>query len=209
MTAIRLGLDLDGCLFDFNTAFVRLAQTRTDKLIPQPSDTWPTTWDYLVDDGHLDRRDYQQLWKEICRGDHPGFWSLLPRYPCSKSLIEIVGNQCQEVYFITSRCGPTRRQDSTRAVTRLIQDTVEDRDFIARPTVIPVDSHHEKIPIINALRLTHYVDDRDDTLTELASYQGKVNIGLWSMPWNQSGQCVKYPSVTRLTSPEAFEQWLK
>ena len=190
-------------LFDFNTAFCQLLSKEYGVSVRTPSKEWPTRWEYPTLDGYITKEQDRAVWKKICSGQFPGFWETLPHYSWSTGLLKAAAEHSRELYFITSRCGPLRLAESSFALADLAQLIWLDCE--AFPSVIPVDSHERKLPIINALGLTHYVDDRFDTMSLASARCLNTRLGLWSQPWNQQGEIT---AVTRLTTVEDFEQWL-
>lgn len=200
-------------LFDFNRGFVGLARQEFGVRIPDPDQQWPAKWDYLVDDGYLSRQQYRQLWDKIAKEPF-GFWQSLPHYEWTSDLLQVgCKSKAQEVYFITSRCGPRRSSESTFAVADAIYMAFPEFPkacFDIMPTVIPVDEHLKKIPIINALGLTHYIDDRLDSLTAMAQECPHTKLALWDQPWNRGGSPNKFfHRVHCLKSVAEFKEWLQ
>lgn len=205
---IRLGLDLDGVLFDFNTAFCQLLEREYVVKMPVVGHDWPTEWDYPTLGGFIDPKQDRQTWSGICGGKFPGFWAGLPLYSWSTHLMHTGTTIAQETYFITSRCGPHRLAESTQALHNLTDKVIMQFKSAWRPTlpVLPVDSHTDKLPIINALRLTHYMDDRFDTMILAGTRCVNTKLALWDQPWNRHADI---PGVERLTSVEEFQEWLQ
>ncbi len=205
---IRLGLDLDGVLFDFNTAFCKLLSAKFDAKMPMPSADWPEQWDYPTLGGYITKDQDREVWRSICRGEEKNFWLNLPYYDHSAALIAAGNDRAQEVYYITSRCGSQRLWESTQAVEELLEEA-RLNSFVFTddtPTVIPVDNHLNKLPIINALNLTHYIDDRPDTMLEADYKCPRTKLALWDQPWNRH---INLSGVARLRSVEEFKQWLR
>lgn len=201
---VRLGLDLDGVLFDFNTGFIELAERTFGLILPRPSTTWPTEWDYLLDGNYITKAQNRQLWNMICAGRVTDFWLNLPTYPHSLALLLSAATNADECYIITSRCGPKRLDQSTFAVVDLLREAFPFHDIF--PPVLVVNDHLHKLPIIQGLELTHYVDDRWETMTALVAKNSYVKAGLWDQPWNRSKVMPK--GLDRLHSVEEFTEWL-
>lgn len=201
MNKISLGLDLDGVLFDFNTAFVNLArQYYPDLKCKEPSALWPTSWDYMND--HLSEAEIDVLWRFVCH-ESVDFWAKLPRYPWSQELLQhALADQSFHIYYITSRPGRNVQLQSEEALENLAWATGER----FRGGVIPVSAHSRKPPLIKALDLTHFVDDKAETVEAAFHTCLNTEIAVWDQPWNQHMQT---PGITRLKTPEDFVQWLK
>ena len=193
---IRLGLDCDGVLADFNTAFVSLARTRYPLLkCPDPSAEWPTKWDYL--DDYLSKQQLRALWNEIVK-ENEYFWEDLPEYEWTNLLLLRAQELSDKLYYITSRSGPRVQ----------LQTELWLSEFNMSPLtggVIPVAKPEDKLPLVNALRLTHFVDDKPETVEGAFNTCLNTNIAIWDQPWNRHCQII---GVTRLKSVEDFETWL-
>lgn len=201
-------MDLDGVLFDFNTAFCKLLNEEFGAKLPMPSAEWPEQWDYPTIGGYITKDQDRQMWKAICSGQIKNFWTNLPYYSHSTDLIAAGNDKAREVYYITSRCGPDRLAESTQAVEELLEEArLNSFVFNDGPvSVIPVDNHLNKLPIINALNLTHYIDDRPDTMLEADYKCPRTKLALWDQPWNRH---INLSGVARLRSVEQFKEWLR
>src|SRR4051812_23873962 len=103
---LRIGIDLDGCLADFNTAFIELIAEQTGIQLPPVSDTYPDCWAYHKAGGVTAEQD-RKLWQTI--GDSGSFWYELPSLPGAVRTINDLGIVSRVagwfVYFITARNG--------------------------------------------------------------------------------------------------------
>lgn len=193
---IRLGLDLDGVVFDFNTHFVNLARTTyPDLMCPTPNNEWPTEWDYL--DRYLARWQVNKLWKHICH-QSDDFWYTCPRYTWSEDIINYAHSVADQLYFITSRQG---RDVQFQTVSALKDVAPHDEHYGG---VIPTPNADAKIPIIKALSLTHYVDDKKETVRNVLEQCPTTNVAVWDQPWNRD-----WPLPNRLKNVEDLKQWLQ
>lgn len=192
---IRLGLDLDGVLFDFNRQFIHLARQEFGVDIPDAGLLFPTRWDYM--DDYLDSKQVSHLWDIICRKDG-FFWANLPCYQWSEPLLALAFNT-QKLYYITSRSGPRVQQQTEEALRQLAKQF--GRSLTG--AVIAVDKPLHKLPLVNALNLTHFIDDKPETVREAQAHCINTNTAIWHQPWND--QAMLEP---RVMNPNEFGQWL-
>lgn len=198
---IRLGLDLDGVITDFNTQFVKLSHSMFPKLqttCPWPSSEWPRSWDYM--DEHLEPHEVRQLWDHVIRKS-PNFWRTSPVYPWATQLLQIADNKAGLLYFITARAGIGVQAQTAALLAHTYGPC-------SRGAIICTPNAESKIPIINALNLTHYVDDKKETVRDAHEQCLNTNIGMWCQPWNDDWRKDNL-HVAHLTNVEDFESWLK
>jgi hypothetical protein len=187
-TRINVGLDLDGCLVNWNTAFAQvLAKVYGRCLLPLD---WKARdpeafvcWDW---DRHY---GYPE---EVCREaretayNSDDFWYKLPEYPEARSILDALDWHVQadniNLYFITTRSGARVKQQTEMWLI--------DRGILT-PTVLVSD---DKVPILKGLKLDVYVDDRVETINE-AFYDGVPGVYLLNRPWNQRGRMEDLPVV--------------
>lgn len=194
---IRLGLDLDGVIFDFNTHFVNLARKRHTQLAcPDVSSEWPTKWDYL--DDYLEQWELQSMWRYIWH-ESQQFWQTCPTYTHSADVITTAHSMADQLYFITFRQGPDVQWQTVQALRQLAP---HDDHYGG---VIPTPNAEAKIPIINALKLTHYVDDKKETVFAVHQQCPTVNVAVWDQPWNRDATWLP----NRLTSVDDLTRWLQ
>jgi uncharacterized HAD superfamily protein len=154
---MRLGIDIDGVLADFNTAFYnRLIKVVGRNPFPanyQPTDPpcweWPTAMGYTYE-------EEMATWADVW--DDAYFWQHLNDEQDASETLQQIDKlsviQGHEFYFITNRKGKFVKQQTER--------WLESRG-IYYPTVLISGN---KIPIINALKLDAFLDDRLDTVNE-------------------------------------------
>lgn len=186
----RIGLDLDGVVFDFNTHFVNLARNRyPERNIPSPSNDWPTHWDYIRP--YLERYEENDLWKTIKTSD---FWATCSPYPHAYDLVKAADTLADELYFVTSRpCSAT-----TQAQSKLAIDNI----YHTHGATIIVRRPEDKAPLIKALRLDFYVDDKKETVRDVLEQCPLTRVAVWDQPWNR-----EWNFPTRLYNVEQFHTW--
>lgn len=183
-------------LFDFNTRCSQWVRRLFGVTLPVVGNTYPTEWDYL--DKHITKEQDRELWKSICQSEN--FWQNLPIYNHSARLLDAALAKSKKLYYITSRSGNRVQYQTERALIGLVGPG----NFTGG--VIPVQKAEDKIPLINALKLTHFVDDKSETVELANSMCFSTKVAVWDQPWNQ--HVVFAPTITRLTTPEEFNQWL-
>lgn len=194
---IRLGLDMDGVVFDFNTRCTQWVRRLFGVTLPAVGATYPTEWDYL--DKHITKEQDRELWRNI--GQSENFWQNLPIYNHSVRLMDAALDKADKLYYVTSRSGREVQYQTERALIGLVGPA----NFTGG--VLPVRRWEDKIPLINSLRLTHFVDDKAETVDLANSTCFSTKVAVWDQPWNH--HVTFAPTVTRLTTVEEFKQWLK
>lgn len=135
-----IGMDIDGVLADFNTAYVDLVERHTGVRLELP----PKTWDYAKAAGV----DDSAVWAEIAQG---AFWRDLPILPGACDVIARL-NSLPNVYYITTRPGHWAKAQSEYWLINHGADC---------PTVIV---SKDKGAIAQGLGLTVMVDDKPENL---------------------------------------------
>lgn len=195
---IKLGLDLDGVLFDFNSAFVELAKaTFPDVDFPAVSDKWPDNWDYM--DDMIGKTGARILWNKIVTSKV--FWMDLPFYPHARALLTVANQYADELYFITARAGKRVQQQSHEAIDVVMHWL----PTVRHGAVIPVAQAEHKTALVHALRLTHYVDDKIETVLDVNSNTG-ARVAIWDRPWNRRFPVP--PAVTIVKNEVEVEKWI-
>lgn len=186
----------DGVIFDFNTHFVSLARNRHHELVcPNVGPEWPTKWDYL--DDYLEQWQLKSMWRYICH-QSPTFWRYCPQYPWSTELINVAHSNADMLYFITSRQGPMVQYQTVMA----LKDVAPHDDHYGG--VIPTPNAEAKIPIIKALNLSHYVDDKIETVQAVHQQCPTVSVAVWDQPWNREATWLP----NRLKTVADFTNWI-
>lgn len=102
---MKIGIDMDGVLADFNTAFIALIKDTTGVELPPPSDSYPSVWNYHREPGGITEEQDKALWTHIM---YSPFWlTLRPLKGAEVALDELNrrAGRGDEVYFITTRPG--------------------------------------------------------------------------------------------------------
>ena len=175
----RVGLDLDGCLVDWNPAFARLlAEAHGSDLLPEGwqsmgHEAFPC-WDWYQHYG------YPAVSVELARHnlyEDVTFWHKLDALPEAQEVLDVLAYCVDadeiDLYFITQRGGCRVKQQT--------EMWLYDRG-ITTPTVLVTG---DKVPVIQGLGLEFYIDDRLDTM-EAALAAGCPGIYLLDRPWNRT-----------------------
>lgn len=183
---LKIGIDVDGILADFNSSYRELVHQYSDVRLPEISNTYPTSWNYPRDAG-LDKATDNKLWEVISKSN--SFWQDLPAYPDTKNFLEWAGWLPTEVdvYFITSRPGWTAKHQT--------ENWLRFNGFGATPTVL-ISS--EKGQCAEALKLTHYIDDKNENCTDVFNGSGSItDVYMLVRPWNHEQKFI--PRIASLT----------
>ena len=177
---IKLGIDIDGVLANFDERFVGILQSLGIKI---PSDFQPNNWSWSNAGLQPDTMD--KAWKII--DSTPLFWESLKPYSNIVDMAEFFreyADKKYEIYFITARkdgVGRGTREQSERWL----------REHMLNPTqtitVLPVKSGLDKAEIIYALQLDYSIDDHAPTVTNNKTIKGHKAF-LLDRSWNQDGK---------------------
>ena len=187
MKSRRIGVDVDGVLADFNTAFVALILQVTGKVVPLP----PLTWHYHLE--HITKEEHNAVWEVI---NDPGAEFLLNMDPLGDPLYlrsvlaDLHYAWGADLYFITSRPG----REAKRHTEMWLQDHLD----VKHPTVL-IDKGG-KGPIARGLNLTHFIDDRPENIEDVAHWSPSTRVFLFDAPYNADTiNGVAYKRVTSFT----------
>jgi 5'(3')-deoxyribonucleotidase len=180
---MRIGFDVDGVLADYTGAYRHLAK---QLLHGKPDDSLvQTSWDFNSLGLTPDEEKFVL--------DHilatPNWWMTLDVLPNTSSVK--VAQHHHELFFVTSR-----HDTGGVAASRQTQHWLHDYCGITFPTVIV---SHAKGPIIQALELDYFIDDRDMNLYHIRECHPDCQIFLHDQPYNQHVQ-----DVTRVPDVNTF-----
>lgn len=201
---MRLGVDIDGCLADFNSRYIALTISRTGKDLfpPRPFDI--TTWSYPESYGYT-KQDMASVWHEIRH--NPYFWESLPRYEDVPAAMRLIINAIQyghDLYFITSRPGMLAKKQTENWLAASMADVTR------TPPIPTVLISSEKGLACRALELDAYVDDRWENALDVSTTCTRSY--LLNRPWNTQyaagdHNIVRVDSVSEfLTTCAAWQQ---
>jgi uncharacterized HAD superfamily protein len=184
---MRIGIDIDGVLADFNESFIRRTVTVTnrDMFPPRPFDI--PIWDYPQHYGYTEA-EVSAVWKTIVEDSM--FWAYLTPYPTTKPFLQKLNPEKDDLYFITSRPGIIAKQQ-TEAWIRYYGGPVS-------PTVLISSMKGE---CARALDLEAYIDDRDKNVLNVRAYSSTTRVYILDQPWNREETVYDWKGIVRVTSP--------
>ena len=168
MTPKVLGVDLDGCLVNFNEGLRERLALVTGRALIEPGFE-PPKWNYPVDSYGYTEDEYASTWKSI-EHDRRFWYELQPLPGAIFALVKLAQLAVlgHEVYFITSRPGIFAHQQSHQWIS----------DFgFKQPTVL-ID-RGGKGPLAAGLRLTHFVDDRPENCFDVWNATSRIGTKIY------------------------------
>lgn len=160
----KLGIDIDGCLANFSLAYGELLikVSGQDRLPPgwKTDPNFPSTWYWERAAGYSPAVEKEVWDKHIIK--NPAFWEDLDCYewaPETVRQLNRLSKKGNDVYFITQRMGDRAKLQTEKWLYELGMDY---------PTVCLVASHTEKVPIIRALGIGFFVDDKAETIVDVS-----------------------------------------
>jgi uncharacterized HAD superfamily protein len=169
---MKLAFDLDGCLADFTTAYAaRLVKITGENLLPKPLALPCWDWDKFY--GYT-KQQIDDTIRSVAADKL--FWEKLKPLAEPEVFARInVLSKTHEVYFLTNRFGVNAKQQTEK----FLYD-----HGIYYPTVIVTSN---KKPILDTLKVDFFVDDKLETMNELAS-PPRPHFYLIDAPYNQTGR---------------------
>ncbi len=171
---MRIGLDVDGCLADFNKAYIQLVKEVSGKDLFGPNYV-PTTWAYPEEVGYS-AETVQAAWDTIMT--NKSFWFTLEPLDGMFEFLEWIGRDDHDIvhdlYFVTSRPG---------AMAKLQTEAWFAQWDI--PSTVLISS--DKGLCCAALKLDVMIDDKLENISDIVLTSGcKTRPYLLDQPWNQS-----------------------
>lgn len=164
-----LGIDLDGCLANFNQRYGDLlARVAGVDLRPTGwagNPDWPSEWNWDSDSCCYDPRVIRTVWRDLII-DSTNFWQGLEPLPRTRQTLKQLnklGKKGHDVYFLTHRAG---KKAKLQTEAWLYEHGV---DF---PSVL---LSGEKAPIIRSLGVDVFIDDKiENVLSVLNETRARV-----------------------------------
>jgi 5'(3')-deoxyribonucleotidase len=189
MNKLILGIDIDGVLADFNNGFAERLRSITGRDLLPEDVTSPPTWNWPQHYGYTDP-EVAATWEHCWKDDE--FWRDLSALGRVDEFFDdiIYGN---DIYFITARIGVD--------VKRQTEDWLEMYGFQS-PTVLIA---YDKGPLAKALKLTHFIDDRDKNCEEVADLSPQTQVFLLDRDYNRASQTMlKAMGITVAVNRDQF-----
>ena len=175
-----IALDLDGVIFQFSPAYAKLlAEEHGADLLPagwEDSDDVFCKWDWEAHHGYPPSTITKTL-KRI--GEDATFWQKLEPVEGAKGVVRDLNYLAKDgkvsCYYVTNRFGLKAKEQTNKALYELGCDY---------PTVLLAS---DKVPILKALDVVFFADDKLETATQAMTYK-VPNTYLIDAPWNRSGR---------------------
>lgn len=153
---MKLGIDIDGCLANFNHAYAGLLiEAGGDKLPAgwREDPAFPPVWNWDQHFGYS-AEDINKIWRRHI-AKNPKFWLDLAPLEHAKDTVKQLNRLSRagdDVYFLTHRMGYKAKQQTEEWLSLLGMHT---------PTVCLVE---HKVPAVIALGINFFIDDKLDTV---------------------------------------------
>lgn len=152
---MKLAIDIDGCLADFNSAFHRLlVQAHGDRFPHGYAPHQPPVWEWPRYFGYTEEEE-GIVWKAV--HSSRTFWQELDEEPYGSEALHQLDRLSfdgHDIYFVTNRRGLKAKLQTER--------WLEARGMY-NPTVLLASN---KIPILKSLGVDAFVDDKPETLLQ-------------------------------------------
>lgn len=179
MISLKIGIDVDGVLANFNDDYIvrTIKVTGRDLFPPRPFEI--PEWSYPERYGYT-KKEMSKVWDDI-KAD-PWFWRGLQPYPHTRStLLYLAGRQLlgDDVYFITARPGATAKKQTEEWLLHQYKLSY----LMPTPPTVLISS--EKGLCARALKLDIYVDDRIENVQDVLA-DSECSVSLLDQPWNRN-----------------------
>lgn len=185
---MRIGVDIDGVLADFNASFINrvIAVTGRDLFPPRPFEI--PTWNYPEFYGYT-QKETSLVWENV--KNDPWFWGDLPAYETTAAAIECLDRQHRrgdDIYYITSRPGIAAKWQTERWLHNQWQRASK------RSPVFTVLISSAKGLCAQALQLDRYIDDRWENVCDVAT-TSPCKAYLLDRSWNRENGADYSPRI--------------
>lgn len=178
---MRIGIDVDGVLADFQPAYkARILSVTGRNLYPDGDyDSTFCTWFHEIARGYT-QEELDRVWVSIAHDR--SFWQTLSPYPDTALFLAKVAASCvnglNDLYFVTARPGRTAKQQTEQWLAPFLNNA----DGKLIPTVLIAT---DKATVAAALSLDIYIDDRFENAASTAERSRATTACLLNRPWNQ------------------------
>ena len=186
---MRIGIDMDGVVADFNEGFTDLMRTKLGKPVPSCSDTFPDVWEYHKP--YVAAAEEEFLWSYV-NASSSGFWDNLS--PCAgamRGLLKIAAS-LHDNYFITTRTGTGAKRQTELWLCRR---------GIPLPSVLIAPDPSSKGRLAAGLALDMFIDDRPENVAAVVAESPKTRCFLVDQPYNRHSEI---EGVTRVSGLSEF-----
>lgn len=188
---MKVGMDIDGVLADFNAHYIKLICRCTGRDLFPPGYE-PLCWEYPESLGYA-KAEIGLVWDDIKASG--SFWTSLPNYPDTTEIMTKLFNlrdKGHDIYFITTRVGYHCKLQTERWLYQ--------RWGVA-PTVLISKS---KGMVAAGLELDMFVDDKPENCIDIVKHMGPNHTYLLDRPWNQDFDHKYIPRIK--SAMEMFER---
>lgn len=196
---MKIGIDVDGVLADFNKSFIErvIAVTGKDLFPPRPFDI--PTWHYPQHYGYTDAEmKYPDgpVWGSI--SDDSSFWYHLSPYDGVVEFMARLDSGVHDFYFITNRPGATAKSQTENWID--YHNFGLQSDSFSNPTVLVSGA---KGMCARALKLDLYIDDNTENCLDVNSASPSTHVIMLARPWNTAQM-----GILRVDSLHQFESFI-
>lgn len=178
MKPLRIGVDLDGVLVNFDRGWIKHIAKHTGKNIVLPPEG-PTRWDWDLAGG-VTKAEEVMLWQKA--NADPFFWDNLRPLPEATYALDkfdiFSRTGTLEVFFITHRASASARIQSERWLHRW---------GMLFPNVILATGAKHKAQLAKTLELNAFIDDKLENIEEVAKL-GTVETFVKDVPHNRKAK---------------------
>ena len=174
MSSRRIGIDIDGVIANFYTAYENAVVEEAggeDKFPARYPEILPPVWNWPEHYGY-DKMITQRVWMKI--KESRDFWTKLQRLPDAAILVDSMPWAIHDVYFITDRAGVNAKQQT--------EIWLRERLGIMNPTVLVTPN---KGLSAAALRLDVYVDDKGENVLDVEKQSPGTHVYIIDRPYNE------------------------
>lgn len=189
---MKIGIDIDGVLADFNASFIDrvIEVTGVDRFPARPFDI--PTWDYPSVYGYTDG-EITRVWQILTKDQT--FWARLNPLPGARAFLAKASEAsgAHDLYFITSRPGIRAKQQTESWLW-----------MNGGPLLPTVLISSMKGWCARALELDAYLDDRDKNVVDTRRANPGGYTFLLDQPWNRTPVASSEPGIIRITRSVEF-----